>query len=327
MSSERFLTHFDPNLPIKLICDASKVGIEAVLLHVFPGNSEKPISFASRILRNSEKNYSVIHKEALAIYWGVNKSYQFLMGNKFILCSDHKPLQALFGENKGIPQLAAGRLQRWALFLSGFSYKFQYIKGENNGGADVLSSLPIETKLDDVEFNDYFHFIVEDRIPVSAVDLRKETRKDSILSKVYLYARDGWPDATETELKSFKSRSQEISMDQGVLMWGYGAIIPNKFRKQLLNEIHGAHIGMSKMKTLARKFFWWPGLDKEIQSYVNLCDVCRSIAKQPEKVPLIKFNEAKYVFERIHMDFLGPFKGKMFLVIVDAFAELTRSPN
>lgn len=178
MSLERFLTHFNQNLPIKVACDASNHGIGAVLLHIFPDNSEKPINFASRILKQSEKNYSVIHKEALAIYWGVNKFYQYLMGNKFILCSDHKPLHALFGENKGIPQLAAGRLQRWALFLSGFDYQFQYIKGVKNGGADGLSRLPIDSKANDVEVGDYFHFLVEEQMPVSANDLRNGTRKE-----------------------------------------------------------------------------------------------------------------------------------------------------
>lgn len=321
MSSEQFLAHFDPKLPIKIVCDASKYGIGAVLLHVFPDNSEKPICFASRVLKNSEKNYSVIHKEALAIYWGVNKFHQYLLGNKFILCSDHKPLQALFGENKGIPQLAAGRLQRWALFLSGFDYSFQYIKGEKNGGADGLSRLPLNCETKDIETEDYFHFIVEDQIPVSADDLRKEIRKDNILSKVYLYTRDGWPEIIDGEFKSFKSRANEISIDRGILMWGYRAIIPDKFRKQLMDEIHGGHTGMSKMKSLARQYFWWPGLDKEIENFVNNCDTCKSVAKQPEKVPLIKFNEANYVYERIHMDFLGPFKGKMFLVIVDAFSK------
>lgn len=46
MSSERFLTHFDQNLPIKVVCDASNNGI-GVLLHIFPDKSEKPIGFAS----------------------------------------------------------------------------------------------------------------------------------------------------------------------------------------------------------------------------------------------------------------------------------------
>jgi len=117
------------------------VGIGAVLLHVLPNGTEKPISFASRVFHEAEKNYSVIHKKALAIYWAVCKFYQYLMGNEFILCLNHKFLKALFGEHKGIPQLAAGRLQRWALFLSGFQYKFKHIKDTKNAGANGLSRL------------------------------------------------------------------------------------------------------------------------------------------------------------------------------------------
>jgi len=111
-ASERNLVRFNKDWKLKLVCDASKVRIGAVLLHVLPNGTEKPISFASRVLHEAEKNYSVIHKEALAIYWAVCKFYQYLMGNEFIPCSDHKPLKALFGEHKGILQLAAGRLQR-----------------------------------------------------------------------------------------------------------------------------------------------------------------------------------------------------------------------
>ena len=61
------------------------------------------------------------------------------MENKFVLATDHKPLIALFGEKRGIPQMAAGRLQCWALFLSGFDYTIQYIRGKEIEGADGLS--------------------------------------------------------------------------------------------------------------------------------------------------------------------------------------------
>lgn len=108
LMSKVVLAHYNPQLPIKLACDASQHGIGAVLLQVYPNETERPIAFASRSLSKAEKGYSVIHKEALAIYWGVKKFSQYLIGRRFILASDHKPLLAFFGEKKGIPVMAAG---------------------------------------------------------------------------------------------------------------------------------------------------------------------------------------------------------------------------
>ncbi|XP_051160432.1 uncharacterized protein K02A2.6-like [Leptopilina boulardi] len=253
IASDRCLVHYDPAKKLKLVADASKDGIGAALLHVFPNGDERPIAFASRILRCSEKNYSVIHKEALAIYWSVCKFYQFLVGNKFMLCSDHKPLLALFGEKNGIPKMAAGRLQRWAVFLSSFDYTLEYIKGIDNGAADGLSRLPRQVSSGVDESMDYFNFIVEENIPIKSDDLRRELRKDPVLSKVFLYVRDGWPTHVDPEFKPFLTRKDEISIDSGLLMWGYRLIIPQVFRSSLLEEIHGGHIGIVKMKALARQ--------------------------------------------------------------------------
>lgn len=55
-------------------------------------SSERPISFTSRTLTSAEKNYSVIHKKALAIIWGITKFFQYLKGRKFIIRFDHKLL-------------------------------------------------------------------------------------------------------------------------------------------------------------------------------------------------------------------------------------------
>ena len=48
ITSEQVLTHYDPSLPLRLACDASPVGIGAVLSHVMNDGTERPIAFASR---------------------------------------------------------------------------------------------------------------------------------------------------------------------------------------------------------------------------------------------------------------------------------------
>ena len=55
LTSSTVLAHFDPKLPITLAGDASSYGIGAVISHVYPDGSERPIAFASRTLTKSEE--------------------------------------------------------------------------------------------------------------------------------------------------------------------------------------------------------------------------------------------------------------------------------
>ena len=72
----------------------------------------------SRSLTPAEKRYAQLDKEALAIVFGVKKFEQYLLGRKFTILSDHRPLEHLFSENRGIPPLASSRNKRWAHFSS-----------------------------------------------------------------------------------------------------------------------------------------------------------------------------------------------------------------
>ena len=71
ITSGQVPTHYDPNLPLRLACDASPAGIGAMLSHVMSDGTERPIAFASRTLTKTEQKKAQIDKEALSIIWGV----------------------------------------------------------------------------------------------------------------------------------------------------------------------------------------------------------------------------------------------------------------
>lgn len=125
LSSSEVLIHYSADLPVVLTVDASSAGVGAVLAHVTAAG-ERPVAYASRSLSQAERSYSQIDREALAIVFGV-KFHQYLYGRKFVIRTDHKPLTYIFGDKVGIPIMAASRLQRWAVLLSGYTYNIEYV--------------------------------------------------------------------------------------------------------------------------------------------------------------------------------------------------------
>ena len=60
LMSTEFLSHYDPQLPVSLACDASSVGVGAVIFHTLPDGTEKVVAYASRKLSPAEKKYAQI---------------------------------------------------------------------------------------------------------------------------------------------------------------------------------------------------------------------------------------------------------------------------
>ena len=62
VASDQVLTHYDPDLPIRIASDASPYGIGTVVSHVMKNGTERPIAFGSRSLTKTEQKYSQIDK-------------------------------------------------------------------------------------------------------------------------------------------------------------------------------------------------------------------------------------------------------------------------
>ncbi|XP_068245849.1 uncharacterized protein [Palaemon carinicauda] len=113
--------------------DASSTGLGAVLLQYIDGEPY-PVAFASKKLLPPETRYAAIERECLAIVWGIKKFEYYLMGRKFLLESDHKPLMYLETSKS-----SNDRLMRWSLALQVYSFSVVHVKGTNNIFADLLS--------------------------------------------------------------------------------------------------------------------------------------------------------------------------------------------
>lgn len=96
MSSTDYLVHYDPKLPLVLATDASPVGVGAVLSHIYPDGTERPIQFASQTLTPTQQRYSQFDREAYAIVYGVKRFYQYVYARHFILQCDNKPVTNFF---------------------------------------------------------------------------------------------------------------------------------------------------------------------------------------------------------------------------------------
>ena len=95
----------------------------------------------------------------------------------------------------------------------------------------------------------------------------------------------------------------------------------NKLQQQVLKELHEGHPGIVHVKNMARSYVWWPGLDSNIEELVKPCPQCQVAKSAPPKAPLHPWVWPSKPWERIHVDFAGPFLGKTFIIIVDAHSK------
>ncbi|XP_031347132.1 uncharacterized protein K02A2.6-like isoform X2 [Photinus pyralis] len=313
--NSKALIAYSPDLPLVMAADASQYGVGGVLSHIVNGE-ERPIMFVSGTMTETQRRYSQLEREALAIIFSIKKFHKFIYNRPFTLITDHLPLKTILGAKNKIPTLSAARLQRWALILQAYQYEIKYRKGQDMANADAMSRLPLEESTEEkaYSFSDYYV------LPLTALEIVECTKQDQTLSKVIEYTQKGWPNKiNESNLKPYYIRRSELTVENNCLLWGNRVVIPFQLRDSVLKLLHDKHIGIVRAKMLARGEVWWPNLNQDLENCINSCENCQSLQPKAVPVPYTPWSKTERVWERIHIDFLEKFD-KKFLIVVDSYS-------
>ena len=131
-----------------------------------------------------------------------------------------------------------------------------------------------------------------------------------------------WPNyPSNSEEYRYYAKRTELSVEQGCLMLGMRVIIPKVLQKNVLETLHESHVGVTRMKMLSRSYVYWPSLDHDIVNLCQSCNQCVNKMKHPPKSTLHPWEFPKRPWHRVHLDFVGPFQGHMFLLLQDAHSK------
>lgn len=310
------LHYFDNNLRTRLIADASPVALGAVLLQFSDTDgSPRLISYASKSLSETEKRYCQTEKEALALVWAVERFAVYLIGRRFELETDHKPLEAIFAP----ASKPCARIERWVLRLQSFRFVVKYRKGSSNI-ADPFSRLATASSSEDFDKDNQFMVLaILESVAVDISEIEANSSEDVELKILRECIMSGKWD--KPEVKLFEVFRDELGMVGNILVRGNKMIVPSKLRSRILELAHEGHPGESVMKRRLRERVWWPLMDKDAVKLVSNCEGCRLVSLPSHPEPMQRRPLPSRPWIDVALDFLGPLPtGEYLLVIIDYYS-------
>ncbi|UYV82707.1 K02A2.6-like [Cordylochernes scorpioides] len=323
LTTQPILAAYDVRKPTMVSSDASSYGLGAVLKQEGKNGIWRPVAYSSRTMTPTEKRYAQIEKEALAITWACERFQDFLLGKRFRIETDHKPLIPLFS-TKELSSLTP-RLQRFRMRMMRFGFEIVHIPGKELLDADALSRQPLLTteggeneRQTSAHINAVLSSITDkDEMLTKIFEAQQE---DTTLKAVVNYLEHGWPDKKKMSqtLLSYWHVKDELGVQNGLLMRGCRLVIPASMKLEILDKLHAGHFGITKTRLRARETVWWPGISEEITETVRKCSVCIQEAVSKHE-PLIPTNFPSRPWQKIGMD-LFKFENKWYLVVIDYYS-------
>ena len=284
---------YDSMESIMLVADASN---RAVGGYYGQGKDYKtmiPAGFHSRALNPAEMNYPTHDKEMLAIIDCLKKWEPQLIGTRFEILTDHKPLIHWKTQRDLSP-----RQIRWNETLTRFDTDIHHIPGISNSAADALSRYPYVQGNPESDDNEDIHAISIIEFDKDILESIRSSYKNDKLFGPVIKTPEHYP---------------LFTIDDGLIYFEGRLCVPSNDRKSrevLLDAYHDSqnHHGSAKTYRRIVKDYYWPGVTQDVNNYIRSCVPCaRNKSSTQAPAGLLHSMPIPYNrFSEISMDFVGP---------------------
>ena len=131
--------------------------------------------------------------------------------------------------------------------------------------------------------------------------------------------QNGFPaarDKADASVAPYWNIRNELSVDDGIVLYGPRIVIPKSARREVLDSLHDSHQGIDRTKSRARQSVYWPGINNDISTTVASCNKCQERLPSLQREPLRSEPLPSRVFEDVSADFFH-YTGRDYLVYVD----------
>lgn len=282
----------------------------------------KPVAFASKGLSETECRCAQVKKEVYAVTLACEHFEKFLIGTKFHVQADHRPLIPLLGD-QDLEKIPA-RIQRFKLRLMLFDYSIEHVPGKEMWTADALSRAPVEPAESMEEEVEAYVQVVTGLLPASSnylKEMESAQRDDPMCRQIMEYCTQSWPSKSRIarELALYFKYRDSLTVQDKMLVKDNRLVIPKTLWKKVLCQLHAGHQEVSKCRERAKMSVWWPGLSAQIQEIVANCPTC--IQERTSRVePMIESELPNYPWQKVAAD-LFELREKQCLAVVDYYSQ------